>query len=281
MSNNSRPTDDDRQPLFSLISLMQLIMAIMALVILAFCYFGVDFTSPNPNTFAYSLKGFTLSLIIALIPADLIFIFGVILFQRFYRAKASQESENIAGRVARLMRSEAPLINTRLAGVKEVSSEEWFKIIDSQLRDASKATIYLRHFDHPDHFKAEHKDNLLKIMNTFSRKMVESRNSWKIVAYREDRSKKDPRKWLLDEISAQVDSVEADAIVKDCVRILDSQSYSNNSTIYIIDGNEIIYNYRGEDSKMRYFQMKMPGSAIPQLIQDGIISQFETGRVTG
>jgi hypothetical protein len=158
---------------------------------------------------------------------------------------------------------------------KDMKEDVWFKAIVAHLEDASTATIYLRHFQHPDDFRPEHRQALLDIMNCFVKNIIEHPETFRIVAYRETHATgKDPREWIRSELHQRGVRLNPDELLERCVRVIHRQPGANSSTVYVIDDNVILYTYVPARDRAQLFSLDLARSLLPKFISSGIDNLF-------
>lgn len=144
-----------------------------------------------------------------------------------------------------------------------LTSSEWFSRIADKLEDCGTAHIYLRKFDHPDNFKTEHRDALLRIMNALRKKLLGGA-AVTVIAYEPGPTEKTGREWLLA-------NGVPDRVLQNAVVILTSQSISNSSSVYVFDDRTSFYNKK-LDGKTVYKEESFSSSIVHDLIIRGFNS---------
>jgi hypothetical protein len=141
-----------------------------------------------------------------------------------------------------------------------ISSDEWLRRIAVKLEDCGSAHIYLRKFDHPDNFKVEHREALLKIMQAIQRKLVGGADI-SIVAFHPDSKEKSGLDWLRANIGRPMP-------LEDFIIIRTAQWTTNSSSVYIFDDRTIFYNM-SEKGKVIYKEENFASSIVHDLIIRG------------
>lgn len=140
-----------------------------------------------------------------------------------------------------------------------MSSKEWFALVDQKLNDCTSARIYLRKFDHPDNFRDEHKDVLMKMMKTIKARVAAGADI-KIISYN-DNGDKTGLEWLASELSGS-------AAVKNHVKIVTTQMATNSSSMYLFDDKSIVFNRRVGKST-QYYCESHSGSILFEFVKEG------------
>ena len=158
----------------------------------------------------------------------------------------------------------------------ELTSEEWFKSLGHLLDNSTQAKVYLREFEHPDDFKENHREELLRIMRLFVRMMIEHSDGFRIIAYRPiDSTKKEPVEWITQEIARSLDSERTTEVVEKCLAIINSQPAPNSSTVYIIDNVFVVFNRLFENGQRRYYRLDLSYSVLPLFLDVGFTEYFK------
>ncbi|MGF6533203.1 putative alpha/beta hydrolase family esterase [Paraburkholderia sp. GAS206C] len=146
-----------------------------------------------------------------------------------------------------------------------MDSNEWFGRIVGRLKFCGYARIYLHSFDHPDDFRAEHREQLLNIITTLKDR-IEAGSDIKIISYASS-NKKSGVDWLKNELT---NKSRLDA----SIHIRQTQKVSNSSSIYLFDEQTIIFNIKGHDQRT-YHSQKYPSSILHELVKLGLEQLFE------
>jgi hypothetical protein len=158
----------------------------------------------------------------------------------------------------------------------ELSSEVWFNNIVKSLDDATQARIYLRSFSHPDDFRENHKQELLKIMNLFVQKIIDYPDSMRIIAHQPSGAEgRDPMQWLKERIAERCGREQAEKLLSQCLKIITSQPIGNSSTVYIIDNSILLYNRSEENNKMKYYKVDLNRSIVTFFLEFGFSKYYE------
>jgi len=154
-----------------------------------------------------------------------------------------------------------------IRNTENLSSSEWLLRIERKLRDCGSAQIYLRKFDHPDNFKAEHRDILIKIMKTIKGK-IDGGAQITIIAYHPNPNEKSGADWLR---GSGTHTPNGSIIIRT------SQPATNSTSIYIFDDRTCFYNKAGSDG-MIYKEENFSSSILYDLINRGYSNLRENGK---
>lgn len=141
-----------------------------------------------------------------------------------------------------------------------LNSNEWMNEIADKLEDCGSANIYLRRFDHPDNFKNEHREVLLKIMEKIKTK-IDNGSDLKVIAYVPDSTSKSGKDWLIAHTKNKQN-------IDNCIIVINSQPTANSSSIYIFDDRTSLYN-KIYDGKITYHSENFSTSIIHELMSRG------------
>lgn len=140
-----------------------------------------------------------------------------------------------------------------------LSSKQWFSLVNQKLSDCTSARIYLRKFDHPDNFRAEHKSVLMEMMETIKARVAAGADI-KIISYN-DNGDKTGLEWLSSELNGKAD-------VENFIKIVSTQIATNSSSMYLFDDKSIVFNRRAGKS-IQYYCENHSGSIIFEFVRDG------------
>jgi len=140
-----------------------------------------------------------------------------------------------------------------------LSSKEWFSLVEQKLNDCTSARIYLRRFDHPDNFRDEHREVLMKMMKTIKARVAAGADI-RIISYN-DNGDKTGLEWLASELNGI-------AAVKNHVKIVATQPATNTSSMYLFDDKSIVFNRRLGKSTQYYLESHA-GSILFEFAKEG------------
>lgn len=119
------------------------------------------------------------------------------------------------------------------ASSENITSEEWFSVIDEKLQNCGYARIYLRNFNHPDDFRGEHRESLLKIIKTIKQK-IKSNEEIQILSYKPIGARAGDD-WLESELGGREK-------ISGHVKIRNTQPMTNSSSMYLFDDRFVVFN---------------------------------------
>ena len=143
---------------------------------------------------------------------------------------------------------------------ENLSSEVWFDEIEEQISDCSMARIYLRSFAHPDQFRIEHREVLLRFMQSLARRL-ESGADIEIVAYHYPEDMKSGLDWLKSELSNE-------NIASERITLISKQPVSNSSSMYLFDSGVMLYNRRNS-KHFSYYIEDLSGTVVHHMLEKG------------
>lgn len=141
----------------------------------------------------------------------------------------------------------------------DISSDEWFSIINEKLKDCGYARIYLRNFNHPDDFRDEHREALMKIIRTIKEK-IQAKSDMQILSYKPN-GEKAGDDWLEKELGGREN-------INSHVRIRKTQPMANSSSMYLFDDRFIVFN-KINNRIATYHVEKHSNSILFELIKRG------------
>lgn len=149
--------------------------------------------------------------------------------------------------------------------LETLGSDTWFQRIVEQLRYCGYARIYLHSFDHPDDFRTEHRDQLMRIMNELKNR-IEAGCDIKVISYTPS-NKKTGVDWLRDATSNK-------ERVNECFKIRQTQRASNASSLYLFDDRSLIFSVKSDNGRTYHVQ-KNQKSILHEALKLGVEKLFE------
>lgn len=142
-----------------------------------------------------------------------------------------------------------------------ITSQDWFDLIADKLSDCSYARLYLRSFDHPDEFRENHRENLMKIIMLIADK-IRSGADIKIISYAPASKNKTGFNWVQAELGE-------DFKVDRYITVIRNQPVSNSTSMYLFDDKSIVYNKKS-NGNYTYHMENYSNSIIHALIAKGL-----------
>lgn len=142
----------------------------------------------------------------------------------------------------------------------DITSRQWFDSIIEKLSDCGYARLYLRSFDHPDEFREEHKERLMKIISLIAER-IKSGADLKIISYAPSTSKKTGFEWISSRLGPSFNTT-------DYIKVIHTQPVSNSTSMYLFDDKSVLYNKRNS-GKTTYHIEDYSNSIIHELISSG------------
>lgn len=141
---------------------------------------------------------------------------------------------------------------------ESIGSDRWFYEIASRLSDCGYARLYLRRFDHPDNFRSEHRDALMKIMAAIKEKL-ESEADIKIISFNPT-SEKSGVDWLRSELKGEE--------WRSAITICKKQPVANTSSVYLFDDKYLVFNKKTNE-KVTYHAENLSSSIVHEMLRLG------------
>ncbi len=144
--------------------------------------------------------------------------------------------------------------------VDGITSDAWFDAIIERLSDCGYARLYLRSFDHPDEFREEHRERLMKIISLISER-IKSGADLKIISYATKANNKTGFDWVASKLGRKDD-------LNKFIKVINTQPVSNSTSMYLFDDKSVLYNKRNS-GKISYHIDNYSNSIIHELIYSG------------
>jgi hypothetical protein len=156
------------------------------------------------------------------------------------------------------------LLRRRRPDVSQIDSDRWFSLIEEKLQECSYARIYLRSFDHPDDFRTEHRDTLLRVIRTIKDRLA-GKADIKIISYSPGQTKTG-----LDWLKAEL---KDPTLVAGAVQLRTTQPIGNSSSMYLFDDRIVVFNKRA-NGKISYHAENHGNSILFELLRIGFEKQW-------
>lgn len=159
------------------------------------------------------------------------------------------------------------IFNRKKTAGEHLTSGDWFDEIVRQIADCKSARIYLRGFSHPDQFRSDHRDALLKFMQLLKIRF-ETGADIEIVAYHYSKDVKSGLDWLKSELGADFDALSR-------ITLIQNQPVSNSSSLYLFDNGVMLYNER-KNTSASYYSQNLSGTVVHHLLEKGYVAVRST-----
>jgi hypothetical protein len=231
--------------------------------------------------------------IIAAIVLVAIIVFFVVAFRQgrpitFFPPKIGPEppgDKKIIGVTNPRYKGVPPEVVSRIFTQAELDEQQWLDTLINRLTYCQKATVYLRYFREPDtgdDQRLQGKQEKIKmIMTIFSKLLIDQKENFKLIGFRNRHWADDPIKWLvlkMQGLQTNLSEKEARAIVDSCVLVIHREPLQNSSTIYLIDDRYLFYNrVSGElvNEKKTYHADDLINSMLPAMLNRGLCDFFD------